>query len=160
MHRLLVAPIIIIIGLFFISPIKGIATNENNSFSPKHLLYLQRGCFLKWLDGDYLKSISYCDQAINYLPNKQKGKVVTSYEIRAMSKQALNDSKGACQDWEKAIDLGLTPMPKYWLAFSTSFRNKRLRMEHSQAYKETQKEVPYRESDKELELKQIKLFCS
>ena len=151
-------------ALSFSSPVsaESIPANletKDSTFDWKVLLYHERGCFLQWLDGDYLKSISSCDKAINYVPKAEQKRVVLSFEGRAMSKQALGDLKGACDDWEMAIKLGHTPMPTYWSTFAKSFRKKKPILGHSKAYEEVTNQYPFHTFDQEEELKQVKMFC-
>ena len=139
--------------------ITGNLENKDSTFDWKVLLYHERGCFLQWLDGDYSKSISSCNKAINYVSPAEKKRVVLSYEGRAMSRQSLGDIKGACDDWGMAIKLGHIPMPTYWSTFAKAFRKKKPMLGHSKAYEEVTNQYPFHTFDQEEELKQVKMFC-
>ena len=133
--------------------------SDKETLDSKQILYFQRGCFLKYLDGDYSESIKYCTKAINYVPPSYHNKIGISFEARGLSRKALGDDKGACEDWGKAIEVGYSPMPSYWSAFSKAFHKKKLTMGHAQAMEQTEKAVPYGKYDKDYEVKQIKSFC-
>ena len=158
MHRLLVAPLLLMISL----PI--FASNHVNHRQPiideKRLLYLQRGCFFRWLEGKYSESISYCTKAINYATTAYEEKAIISFEYRGLAKQALGDPNGACDDLKKVIELGGIPMPSYQERFARLYRKKRLDLEHSEAFKAVEIQLTNENyMNQNLELKLIKKVC-